>query len=457
MASFRAGTARASITPWLRPGYAQWRDADARHDIHDELYAKAIVLENDSTSIAIVVCDLGELLEEDMLQAKHLAARLTGIPESHIFISCTHIHSGPATLGALGSQQDSIYMSTVAERIATAVVLAQNRLRPAEAGWASTSVPNETFNRRIRLRDGTIRNNFALSYQDPRAVEPAGPIDPELALLVLREPGGDPIALLASYSLHYMGALGDPGPAYSADYFGYFDRALQRLAGRELVGIMANACSGDANQIDIWHPKDELPHFWYQAERVANVLAGAAYSAWQGLRRFEYDSDPVLAAHTERAIWQRRQPTQGQLERARALLAGKAALDGEPRLRPWEFPQWELVYAEEILLLDKEPLQQSHPVMAMRVGDLAIFGLPGEAFVEYGLDVKARSPFKHTMAIELANGYSTYLASNRALSQASEDDNSYDTHMARSSCATPGTQSAFVEAALRALQAVASR
>jgi len=115
-----------------------------------------------------------------------------------------------------------------------------------------------------------------------------------------------------------------------------------------------------------------------------------------------------------------------------------------------------MVYAQETLLLDQMPPELSHPVMALRVGKLGIFGIPGEAFVQYGLDVKAKSPFEYTMAIELANGYSTYLASDMALAQAGEDDNSYDTHMARSSCATPGTQAAFVDAALRALRAVAA-
>ena len=454
MSELRAGAARSCITPWLRPGFANWRDPGDRRErqhIADDLYAKAIVLENEDTSMAIVVCDLGMLLQEDCDRAKDLASRMTGIPPENIFVSCTHIHSGPATASGLGDRRDEYYMATAMERVATSVLMAQNEMRPAEAGVARTAVPGETFNRRIRMRDGSIRNNFALRYQDPDAVEPAGPTDPEVVVLAVRDLERQPIAILASYSLHYMGALGDPGPAYSADYFGEFDHALQRIAGGRFVGVMANGCCGDVNQIDIWHPKAELPYFRYHVERVANVLAGAAYGAWQGLRGFQYDRSPTLGAATEMAALGRRQPTEAQLQRAQALLAGEAPLDGEPRLRPWEFKQWEMVYAEEILLVDEEPLKQQHPIMALRVGELGIVGLPGEAFVEYGLDIKARSPFETTMIIELANGYAGYLATDKALTEVDADHNSYDTHLARSSKASVGTQGSFVNAALAAL------
>jgi len=454
MSELRVGAARSCITPWLRPGFANWRDPGdqgKRQHIADDLYAKAIVLENNNTSIAIVVCDLGMLLQEDCDRAKDLASRMTGIPSQNIFLSCTHIHSGPATASVLGGRRDEYYMATAMERVATSVLMAQKEMRPAEVGVASTEVPGETFNRRIRMKDGSVRNNFSLRYQDPDAVEPAGPIDPELVVLAVRDLERQPIALLASYSLHYMGALGDPGLAYSADYFGEFDHALQRIASNTFVGIMANGCCGDANQIDIWHPRAELPYFRYHVERVANVLAAAAYGAWQGMRDFHYDSSPVLGAATEMACLRRRQPTEAQLERARALLSGEAPLNGEPRLRPWEFRQWEMVYAQEILLLDQEPLEQQHPVMAVRVGELGIVGLPGEPFVQYGLDIKSQSPLRTTMTIELANGYAGYLATDTALTEADTDHNSYDTHLARSAKGSVGTQGNFVNAALTAL------
>ena len=45
----------------------------------------------------------------------------------------------------------------------------------------------------------------------------------------------------------------------------------------------------------------------------------------------------------------------------------------------------------------------------MRIGDLSIAAIPCEVFAEIGLDIKAKSPFKPTFTIELANGYNGYL------------------------------------------------
>jgi hypothetical protein len=48
-------------------------------------------------------------------------------------------------------------------------------------------------------------------------------------------------------------------------------------------------------------------------------------------------------------------------------------------------------------------------LQAFRIGDLAVCSSPCETFVETGLEIKSKSPFKPTFTIELANGYNGYL------------------------------------------------
>lgn len=48
-------------------------------------------------------------------------------------------------------------------------------------------------------------------------------------------------------------------------------------------------------------------------------------------------------------------------------------------------------------------------VQALRVGDLAFVGVPGELLVELGLDIKRRSPFAQTMVMYIANDSIGYI------------------------------------------------
>jgi hypothetical protein len=82
------------------------------------------------------------------------------------------------------------------------------------------------------------------------------------------------------------------------------------------------------------------------------------------------------------------------------------------------------------------------------VGNVGIVGLPGEIFVEYGLQIKAQSPFNRTFVVELANDYVGYCPTDLAL-----QEGGYETRLARSAKAAAGTEGAMVAASLRTLQA----
>ena len=67
------------------------------------------------------------------------------------------------------------------------------------------------------------------------------------------------------------------------------------------------------------------------------------------------------------------------------------------------------IYAHEALLLRDSPAEVPIIIQALRIGDLGIAAVPCEVFVEVGLEIKSKSPFKPTFTIELANGCSGYL------------------------------------------------
>ena len=92
----------------------------------------------------------------------------------------------------------------------------------------------------------------------PDLIEPAGPIDPDVSVVAVQSSDGRPLALLANYSLHYVGGV---GPNHvSADYFGDFASRVETLLQAErfdppFVAMMTNGTSGDINNVNFREPR----------------------------------------------------------------------------------------------------------------------------------------------------------------------------------------------------------
>lgn len=86
----------------------------------------------------------------------------------------------------------------------------------------------------------------------------------------------------------------------------------------------------------------------------------------------------------------------------------------------------------------------------MRIGDVALVGVPAEFFTKLGQDIKRRSPFRHTYVAELANDWIGYLPDRKAF-----DLGGYQTWTGLHSFAEPGTGEAKVAEAVRMLNELA--
>src|SRR5262249_22053193 len=157
-------------------------------------------------------------------------------PMGNILISCTHTHSAVTPVDVFQSNADANYLKWAAPRVADCVRTAVQRLAPARVGWAVGREDRVVFNRRYFMAEGTgIVNPFGAAEkvrtnpgeENKAVVRPAGPIDPDVAVLAVqkkRQPEGQPLAVYASYALHYVGR--NPGTDVSADYFGYAAEVL---------------------------------------------------------------------------------------------------------------------------------------------------------------------------------------------------------------------------------------
>ncbi len=432
--ALQAGAARRNITP--RVGChldGNWTDRVSTN-IHDELFAQAVVLDDGATRLGLVLSDLIIVTREMADQVKERVARTVGIPPENLMVTATHTHYAPAVFGALNTVREEGYADWAAPRIAEAVELAAARLEPAQIGWAVGSCETEVFCRRAKLSDGTVKMNPGA--QNPEIVGPAGPTDPTLTVLIVRTPERRPIAVVGNLALHYVGSANTD---ISADYFGAFSRSLRRCAGTEFVAMLTNGCFGDINNVDYTRPGRSAPHPYYRCERVANVAAGEAWKAWSTLWEEDFEDQPALAAAVEMVEMIPRRPTAEQMAWAREFHAANSL----------ESHRIEWTYAREYLLMEHQPERLELPLQALRIGDGALVGLPGEVFAEIGLEIRRRSPFAINMPVGLANDTVGYVAPDHQI-----DWGGYECTLCRHVIAPKGTAQLWTETAERLLHQV---
>ncbi len=410
-APLRAGAAAVDVTPREYPinmpgGFSE-NPADGAHD---PLHARALVLDNGTTTIAMVVVDNLGIAAETAEDARAIATKQCGIAPDRIMISGTHTHSAAPSNSRASSGPEAAYRRLLVAGIAEAIVKAHAALRPAAVGAAAHPLPDEVFNRRWFLKPDAMPLN-PFGELDKVKMNPgtnpvileraAGPTDPDITVLSVQDAKSrKPLALLANYSLHYVG--GPPKGKISADYYGEFCRLLpSRVRGDDgFVAIMSNGTSGDINNIPFTVTRPPREPY----EQIRIVAQKAADTAWFAWRKIEKHQPEVKLGMRQREITLKtREVTPEQVAAANKVLAVK-----DPAEKA-KLPRLADVYARRTLSVAEGARSIKVPLQAMRVGDLAVCAIPFETFCEIGLELKKRSPLPQTMVISIANGYNGYL------------------------------------------------
>ncbi len=322
--TLQIGAAAVDITPTEFPvivnGMFEERTADAAVD---RLFARAFVLDDGTSKIAIVVVDSCMLPRELLDDAKSRAVRLTGIAADHILISATHTHSAPSAMGLLGSRADSRYPAFLVPHLVRAIQLANDFKKPARIGWIKVRAPNHTFNRRYVRRfdhiltdpfgEPTAKAHMNPGFLSPDVIGPSGPVDDELSLVAMQTLTGKPIGVLCNFSMHYVGS-----PLLSADYFGRFAEYLGRKIDSgdgttSCIVAMSQGTSGDLISRNYDEPERKFDYDQYAAE-LADIAAGA-------YRQIEYRTAAPLAMREAKLKLSRRVPNEERLAWAREIAA----------------------------------------------------------------------------------------------------------------------------------------
>ncbi len=406
----RAGAATVKITPPPGTPMAGYYHARGSQDVHDDLFARALVLERDGAKAAIVSLDVITTTRAMTDEVRRLVQEDPGIPGDCVLVSATHTHTGPVITGrgrrdaAVGGKAGpaGTYNAALPGKVAGAVRRAHAALAPAKAGAVAGREESIAFNRRFHMKDGSVGWNPG--KLNPKIVRPAGPIDPEVRA-VWFEAGKTPVAVCVNYAVH-LDNVG--GQGISADLPYALSKCLAEARGPELVTLFLNGCCGDINHIDVTWGAPQKGHG--NAARMGIILAAEVLRT---LPRAKPAGDGPIRGRREIVKLPLPEVDDAMRERAKAV-AVRLKEGAKPKPRFLE--QVEAFKALDVAARQGKPVEAEIQVIALGT-DIAWVGLPGEVFVELGLSIKHASPFEHTLVVELANGSIGYIPTRRAYAE----------------------------------------
>lgn len=408
-----AGIASVDITPPIPYRMSGYFSERLSTGFKDRLQAKAIVFQQSDEVAALVFCDLIGISLDVSSRARQRASEATGIPVAHIAIAATHSHTGPLYCGALrkhfhdrivsklGNDPHEIvdYPAKLIDQLVLAIQQAHESLQPITLAAGYANERRLSFNRRFYMQDGSVR--FNPGQLNPNIVRTAGPIDPQVGILALKKDSGTkPLAAIIAFAMH-LDTVG--GTEYSADYPRFLQDHLREETGPDFVSMFAAGTCGDINHVDVT----------IRGQRNAAEIGGMlGETVAKKLSDLATVSKPALAVRSATVAAPLQSFTEEEIKTARhdMKLVDSSELSFLERVRAYKITAVGMRSGKTL------PLE----VQAFRLSDdVAIVTLPGEVFVDLGIAIKAGSPFKTTLVIELTNDAPGYIPTKQAFAEGS--------------------------------------
>ncbi len=418
----RAGAVAIKITPPVGSIMGMSYGVTVSEGVHDDIYAQALILEEGDVKTAFITFDFVSLPYTFVEKTRELIAQRVGIPGNNIIMVAKHSHAGPQmnplfwdAVGGLPKQKSEEYVKKLPAVIAEGVQLAKTRLQPVRVSVGTIKENTVSFNRRYLLKDGSVKMNPGRI--NPDIVRPAGPVDPDVSIVLFQSLDSKPVAMIVNYALH-VAVVG--GNRFSADFPGTISTLLSKVYGKEMVTIYTNGTSGNINHVDVTR-KNQLDGY-EESERIGTILAADVMKTVPSLHPIDVNSIrvrtktvelPIQAVRPDEVKWAQEvigrfgkpnPPPFFDVVRAWKIL-DLAALKG------WAHPK-----LTTTVPLTKDGGALKSEVQVLALGDeLALVGFPGDAFVELGLNIKLNSPFPFTIVNEQsANGTLSYVPNRKA-------------------------------------------
>ena len=399
--------------------------------VHDNLYARALVLSDGTERVVIVCLDLIGLnfgLGDELREAIY---RHTGI--SHILLNCSHTHSAPFTIpwSVLGwrtfSRESKAWRGELVRKVTQMVRRAAGHVSESvlRVGRAPLQIG---FNRRFPTKQGIIMK----AYRE-------GTVVPWVDVLRVDGTNRRPLAVLFSHAAHPV-IIHGASRLISADFPAYAVRRVQQHFGDKTLALFAQACGGNING-------EPLRGGFGAAERAGSKLGEAAIEAARRSKPLPPSALTIMTVKSALPIrdfpplkevgsatraaeaellrtYGSLEPTddqlwdlQDRLPVAKESRAGGAENDVQPSEEQAWWRQDTVLCLRD--LIDKAKRAAKKPVRfevtALSVGkEWCLLAMTHELFAEYQLWFDRAAPFRHKMVLAYTNGCETYVPTDQA-------------------------------------------
>ncbi len=418
--------------------------------VNDPLFVKALVVKDDTTTVALVTVDavaigeIGSIGNDYLPKVRSRIEKELGIRPPNVMINASHCHG--------------IVCKDVDERTVQAVKEAADNLVAVQVGVGVGHEDRVMENRRLKLKSGReIDVRHAYSMPPDEEVASVGPIDPEIGILRLDRIDGSTLAVVYNFACHPI--QGVPSRGNTADMTGFASQVIEDNLSDDTIALFVQGCAGDINPVyykDVDHPRS--------AEPLGNLLGLSTLKALRKIKSKKGGRLKILNEVMElpRADVARR-ITAMEAERERLLRSLRGTSLNLKTFVPLvvkynlssEFPSYyshrylhdEALGRDDLQKLDTEnrrnmqqyirnihtmeqltrlqtnlALLRKHQtrnlaadkraidveLVGLRIGDFVLLTFPGELTVPIGLNIKKASPYENTFVAGYTNGYIYY-------------------------------------------------
>ena len=406
----KAGFSRVDVTPPLGSdlwGYFYKRVAKS---ILDPIEVSALALSDEKETALVIIADFEAIQMKYAGKIKKLVSAKTGIKPECIFIHTTHAHTSigltePSIIPYENSLlEDYSYLDFLYRKFVDVSVMAIEDMSEAKWSWGEKeAIEHFSHVRRYIMKDGLVKTNPFGVEKD--IVRPSEESDNTVRLVRFKREGKKDIAFV-NYQVH-ADSVGKE--AFSADWPGFARRKVEKVL-KDVYCAVIVGFQGDVGTMSFINPikNSDVPRYML----VGNAIADTVIGAWD--KTVDGTSD-ILYGAVDMVYTNVNTDKEEFYEECKRYIK-EVDESGEAKTPVLKSPSG-ISYVEALRIVnikELEPMYRKVPVSVLTIGELAIVGIGGEPFVNYGKAVRDTFPEKKIFTACLMNGYEGYLPTKTA-------------------------------------------